>query len=88
MAGAALMLVVELSAAVTVPGAAAMIRELNVLRENPAAYAGLLQQRRKFYRGRIFQPPGRVGEITNEGVSALDEAIRALRATKALPLTA
>ena len=86
-ATATLIVVVGLRAA-TGPDASAIIRELNVLRANPAAYAGKLQQRRKLYRGRIFQPPGRVGVITNEGVTALDEAIRVLRATKALPLVA
>src|SRR4051794_20422434 len=84
---AALVVVVELPSA-TGPDESAMIRELNLLRANAPAYAGKLQQRRNFYRGRIFQPPGKVGEITNEGVAALDEAIRALRATKALPLIA
>ena len=56
-----------------------VLDELNLARTKPAAYAGLLRQHRKLYKGRsIFYPGRNVSISTEEGVSAVDEAIRFL----------
>jgi uncharacterized protein YkwD len=63
-----------------------LVQELNVLRSDPPKYAIYLEQAKKYYRGKDYKPPGQAMALTTvEGVAAVDEAIRALRATK--PLT-
>ena len=62
-----------------------VLDELNFARTKPAAYAGLLRQHRKLYKGRsIFYPGRNVSISTAEGVSAVDEAIRFLDRQKPL----
>jgi hypothetical protein len=60
----------------------AVYKELNALRRNPAEYIVLLQDQRRFYRGRLLEFPGQISLQTTEGVSAVDEAINALRSLK------
>lgn len=62
-----------------------VLDEINLARTNPNAYADILAQRRQYYQGNLFNLPGQVSRITQEGVSALDEAIRVLRSTSPLP---
>lgn len=58
-----------------------VINEMNYARMNPAAYAKLLQERRQYYRGNRLELPGEVPIVgLQEGVVAVDDAIRALRA--------
>ncbi len=58
---------------------AEVVEEMNVARSEPGRYAQFLEERRQYYRGRRFERPGQVAIITNEGVSAVDEAIDFLR---------
>lgn len=62
-----------------------LVEEVNALRENPAAYARHLEQYAKLFRGNVVRRPGQPGLQTVEGVRAVEEAIRALRATKPVP---
>lgn len=59
--------------------------DLNRLRENPAAYADVLQQQRRWYQGRLLQIPNQPGIVTEEGVRALDEAMAALASVRVDP---
>lgn len=62
-------------------------REINLARTRPAEYAAFLEQLRPLFRGREFRQPGRPALLTEEGVGALDEAVRHLRAARpAAPL--
>jgi uncharacterized protein YkwD len=59
--------------------------EINLARGNPDVYIKVLEAFRKSYRGKeIHFPEGRV-LVTNEGVEALDDAIKFLREVKPLP---
>ncbi len=58
---------------------AGVLREMNLARTQPRRYAEFLEERRQYYRGRRFERPGEIAIITNEGVSAVDEAIAFLR---------
>jgi uncharacterized protein YkwD len=57
-------------------------REINLARTRPAEYAAFLEQLRPFYRGREYRRPGSVAFMTEEGVAALDEAVRHLRSAR------
>jgi uncharacterized protein YkwD len=62
-----------------------LIREINVLRADPAKYVVHLEQMKKYYRGKEYKPPGSPAALlTNEGVSAVDEAIAFVRTAKAV----
>ena len=59
-----------------------VVRELNLARQNPARYAAFLEQLKPYYVGKYIKRPGKPAIITNEGVAALDEAIRFLKYAK------
>jgi uncharacterized protein YkwD len=59
---------------------AAVIAELNYARTQPQAYANLVQQWTGRFDGKMLMLPG-TNVMTNEGVAAVWEAVRALRAT-------
>lgn len=61
-----------------------MIAEINFARTRPAEYAALLEGWRAYYSGNEFRQPGKRALTTAEGVGALEEAVRALRATRPL----
>lgn len=61
-----------------------IVQEINLARTRPQEYISYLQQMRPFFKGNIYQPPGRNALTTQEGASALDEAIGALRQTQPL----
>ena len=64
----------------------AVVFELNKVRSNPAAYAtAYLEPRRRYYQGQIYRKPGEIDLATKEGVRALDECIRVLKAASARP---
>jgi uncharacterized protein YkwD len=69
----------------TILATALLLDEVNAMRANPAAYAANLEQRLPFYKGKILRMPKRTPLQTNEGASAVKEAIRALRSAKPLP---
>jgi uncharacterized protein YkwD len=67
--------------------ARAVIREMNLARTNPGAYATNVQELRANFRGDVLVFPGRTMVRTKEGVRALEEAIRFLhRAQPLAPL--
>lgn len=61
-----------------------VFKESNVARSQPEAYVGYMEEYRKLYDGTVVKQ-GSVNLQTNEGVAAVDEAIRALKKQKALP---
>lgn len=61
-----------------------MIEEINFARTRPMEYAALLEKWRAHYSGNDLKQPGRTVITTVEGVRALDEAIRDLRALRPL----
>jgi uncharacterized protein YkwD len=66
----------------------AIIREMNLARQNPAQYAAFIEELRANMRGDLLVWPGRVPMRTKEGTRAIDEAIRFLRnAAPQAPLT-
>jgi uncharacterized protein YkwD len=70
------------------PSASAVIREMNLARQNPALYANYLEELRSHFDGRMLVLPGRTRLVTKEGVHALDDAIRFLRLAPPIqPLT-
>jgi Cysteine-rich secretory protein family len=62
----------------------AVIREMNLARQNPAAYATFLEDLRPHYNGRVFVLPGQTRIYTHEGLGAVDDAIHFLRSTSPL----
>jgi uncharacterized protein YkwD len=58
-------------------------RETNLMRASPARYAEtVLKPMRQHFKDNLYEPPGEIGLMTEEGVAALDEAIAALKAVK------
>jgi len=53
-----------------------IVKEVNLARTNPAAYASWLRGQRQYYRGKLMQRPGEAPVRTKEGLAAVDEAIR------------
>jgi uncharacterized protein YkwD len=66
----------------------AVIRELNLARQNPALYATFVEELRARMNGNLMVLPGQTRIRTREGTRALDEAIQFLRRAQPLaPLT-
>lgn len=66
----------------------AVIRELNLARQNPALYATFVEELRGRMSGNVMVLPGQTKIRTKEGTGALDEAIRFLRSAQPqAPLT-
>jgi uncharacterized protein YkwD len=66
----------------------AVIREMNLARQNPALYATYLQELRSRMSGNQLVLPGQTRIRTKEGTAAIDEAIRFLQSAQPLaPLT-
>lgn len=62
-----------------------LLDEINYARANPGEYLKALEAFRKNFRGKeIHYPEGRI-LVTNEGVAALDDAIKFLRDIEPLP---
>jgi uncharacterized protein YkwD len=66
----------------------AVIREMNLARQNPALYATFVQELRGQMNGNVLVLPGHTRIRTKEGTAALDEAIRFLRNSQPLSLLA
>ncbi len=60
----------------------AIVREMNLARQNPALYAGYVEELRTHFQGDLLVLPGRIPFRTKEGTRALDEATRFLRSTQ------
>ena len=66
----------------------AIVRELNLARQNPALYATFVEELRGRMTGGVMMLPGQTRVRTKEGTRALEEAIRFLRnAQPQAPLT-
>ena len=66
----------------------AVIREMNLARQNPALYATFLKELRGRMSGNLLVLPGQARIRTKEGTKAVDEAIRFLEKAQPLqPLT-
>ena len=63
----------------------AVIREMNLARQNPALYATFVQELRSRMSGNVLVLPGHTRVRTKEGTAALDEAIRFLKNAQPLP---
>ncbi len=62
-----------------------ILREINLARTQPAKYADVLEQMKSYYEGKLFKRPGEETVLTEEGSSAVEEAVRFLRKVKPLP---
>jgi len=62
-----------------------ILREHNLARTDPAAYAKIVEEWREYYRGRRRFLPGRRPVWTNEGVEAVEEAMRFLLVQAPVP---
>ena len=56
-----------------------IVREHNLARENPGQYATYLEELREFFNGRLLELPGEIALRTDEGIRAVNEAIRFLQ---------
>lgn len=66
----------------------AVIREMNLARQNPALYATFVEELKTGMSGNVLVLPGHTKLRTKEGTAALDEAIRFLRSAQPIsPLT-
>jgi len=63
----------------------AVIREMNLARQNPALYATFVQELRSRMSGNVLVLPGHTKVRTKEGAAALDDAIRFLKSAQPLP---
>jgi uncharacterized protein YkwD len=63
----------------------AFLQEINEYRAAPEKAVAMLQDYRKLFRGMDVFLPGMVTLMTNEGVSAVDDAIRFIREVRPLP---
>src|SRR3954454_8692326 len=62
----------------------AVVREMNLARQNPALYATFLQELRSRMNGNVLVLPGHTRIRTKEGTAAVDEAIRFLQNAQAM----
>jgi uncharacterized protein YkwD len=62
----------------------AVIREMNLARQNPALYASYIEELRSHFDGRSLVLSGHTRWCTKEGVGALDDAIHFLRSVRPL----
>ncbi len=62
-----------------------ILAEINLARTNPALYLNYLEDFKKFYRGKEIKYSDGSTLVTNEGISALEEAIAFVRPLKPLP---
>ena len=64
-----------------------VVLELNKVRSNPSAYAEAhIEPRRRYFRGSLFEQPGKIPLQTREGARALDECVGALEGAQPVGL--
>ena len=59
-----------------------LLQEINQMRANPQVYASYLENLRPQFNGKQYTATGRIPLTTEEGWTAVDEAIKCLRAAK------
>ena len=62
-----------------------VLDDINLARTDPKQYAEFLAEMRPYFNGNHLQRPGQPILVTQEGVAAVDEAIRFLRSAEAVP---
>src|SRR5207247_4624016 len=62
----------------------AVIREMNLARQNPALYATFVQELRSRMSGNVLVLHGHTKVRTKEGAAAMDDAIRFLKSAQTL----
>ena len=63
-----------------------IFEEMNLARTEPQKYAAFIEEYKKYYDGNRLTIPGRKKAIvTNDGLTAVDEAVKFLRAQQPLP---
>jgi uncharacterized protein YkwD len=62
-----------------------IVKEHNLARTHPDKYAAFLEEWKPYYDGNVLKRPGEPHIITQEGVSAVEEAIRFLREVEPVP---
>lgn len=65
-----------------------VLREINLARTQPAAYAVLINDIKRYYKGELLERPGEPTILTEEGISAVEEAAGFLRRVKPVPALA
>lgn len=63
----------------------AVLNTMNTARTAPSGYAQKLDASRAEFDGRLRRPLGRIAIVTEEGVAAVEEAIRFLQSASPLP---
>ena len=66
----------------------AVVREMNLARQNPAQYATYLEEMRGQFNGNMLVRSGRIPFRTKEGAKAVEEAIQYLRSASPRPALA
>ena len=59
-----------------------MVGELNLARTRPAEYVAYLEGMRPMFAGKEYRRPGRPALVTEEGATALEDAVRFMRAAR------
>jgi hypothetical protein len=63
-----------------------VVAEMNLLRSNPSGYAEhYIKPRRRFYKGNEYEVSPRLMLLTEEGVSAVDDCLKALAKARPVP---
>jgi uncharacterized protein YkwD len=63
----------------------AIVHEINTARTNPGGYASSLEEWKRYYNGKMLRIPGERIIMTEEGVAALNEAMRFIRSMNPVP---
>jgi uncharacterized protein YkwD len=62
-----------------------VFKEMNLARSAPQTYTSYLRETRKYFHGKELRRPGQLPVLTNEGVSALTEAVRFMEKAPPVP---
>ncbi len=62
-----------------------IVYEINAARTNPRGYASFLEEWKRYCDGKLLRIPGERVIMTEEGVAALNDAIRFIRSTNPVP---
>jgi uncharacterized protein YkwD len=63
----------------------AIVHEINTARTNPGGYASFFEEWKRYYDGKLLKIPGEKIIMTEEGVTALNEAKRFIRSMSPVP---
>ncbi|HYA94282.1 MAG TPA: CAP domain-containing protein [Thermodesulfobacteriota bacterium] len=63
----------------------AIVHEINAARTNPKGYASFLEQWKRYYDGKLLRIPGERIIMTEEGATAVNEAINFIRSLSPVP---